>query len=596
MVPTLTSNTGSDGGSVIGSVDYGGGYAKWTVFDGNTSTLGSARPTDNEYWIGYDFVCPVCIKGLKEVYYGLNTHNAVPIYVQGSNDCEDWTTVYEFINPTTKADFEVNYHTINNNESFRYWRVYANQAPDSDASTGCMPYYELQFYGVEKWYPKGLVPVMTSNTAPYGEASCDSVYDSRYSAYQAFDNGIDTYWVPADQKAGAWLSYRFNNPTIVTKFKLHLVQGVNPAVIPIYVQASNDNSNWVDLDAFDSINGVIEHDIENTTPYIYYRIYSSGMFSQYSTGYYKVDTLQFYGRQLEALVPPMTSNTAPVGEASAGSTNSQSGAWKAFDGATNTAWGGAEAVDNGGSKTNWIQYKFAKSTLVKSMTILFGDPSIATKMQIIGWNSDSDNKIIKEIVANMDGTKTYYLDLSENETKYNAIRLNITQKNTYSQASYMPQVRCIQFYGAPDYDSRTYIYDHGVELMEVQKAYNRNGAAGTVIKHSDYVYIKGSTDITAGNDCGISPVEQIDASPYSILCSVSSDGCGDTNGIFGYLMVVKGSSTPYNSDGGDCLASYSFNSISNRAVLDISNINQSVTPVVSNAWGAFLNVTEFWLE
>ena len=54
------------------------------------------------------------------------------------------------------------------------------------------------------WQPKGLVPVMTSNTAPYGEVSA-SGYSSGYEPYKAFDNDDSKRWVSAGNTgADSW--------------------------------------------------------------------------------------------------------------------------------------------------------------------------------------------------------------------------------------------------------------------------------------------------------------------------------------------------------------------------------------------------------
>ena len=74
-----------------------------------------------------------------------------------------------------------------------------------------------------------------------------------------------------------------------------------------------------------------------------------------------------YGRQLEALIPPMTSNTTPMGEASADSelTSESNKAWCAFNGNDNT--NGWSNKDNNLCNGSWIQYKFDKPTNVKKL-------------------------------------------------------------------------------------------------------------------------------------------------------------------------------------------------------------------------------------
>ena len=50
----------------------------------------------------------------------------------------------------------------------------------------------------EVWQPKGNVPVMTSNTSPYGVAFASSTWGSGYEAYRLFDN-TNTPWASANK-------------------------------------------------------------------------------------------------------------------------------------------------------------------------------------------------------------------------------------------------------------------------------------------------------------------------------------------------------------------------------------------------------------
>ena len=194
------------------------------------------------------------------------------------------------------------------------------------------------------WGPKGNVPVMTSNSAPYGEAinyNCPAALTS--TAYKAFDGSSSTY-AETGQSTGSpafGIGYHFTNPVCVKKVYYH--SRPNMQTQTAYVQASNDNSTWTDLAEF-TITADSDHNISisnNTTYYLYYHIIGT----QYNNG--GAVSLQFYGRELKVSVPTMTSNTAPYGSVSASSKYSTNfNEYQAFDMSNANGWLGALGQSN----------------------------------------------------------------------------------------------------------------------------------------------------------------------------------------------------------------------------------------------------------
>ena len=230
------------------------------------------------------------------------------------------------------------------------------------------------------WQPKGLVPVMTSNTAPYGEVIY-STHHSDYLPWYAFDNdNVNTNWVNNTSASQPhWLGYKFTKPTVVSKILLTTIRlSTGTRFKDFKVQGSNDNSTWVDVSetltfpqgtSASEINVTESFDISNLESYLYYRIYTmSGSGDNPNSNVYNVKNLQFYGRQLEALIPPMTSNTAPIGKVSASSYGTQSAdsASYAFNGLISNAYNWAT---EGSSDKQWIQYEFEKPQVVTAICV-----------------------------------------------------------------------------------------------------------------------------------------------------------------------------------------------------------------------------------
>lgn len=149
--------------------------------------------------------------------------------------------------------------------------------------------------------PEALVPVMTSNTTPYGEAICNSAASSG-PAYYAFDGNSDHQWLSSEMStgSGAYIGYRFRNPVCIKRFKYRFASQFPNTVIAFKLQASNDGTTWIDISGqlSDQVAGASPYvvystrDIENSSFYLYYRLYRV---SSSANDYFYVSGLQFYG-------------------------------------------------------------------------------------------------------------------------------------------------------------------------------------------------------------------------------------------------------------------------------------------------------------
>ena len=150
------------------------------------------------------------------------------------------------------------------------------------------------------WGPKGNVPIMTSNTAPYGVASSSGALETGYEAWKAFDGiGADAFdcW-HSTQMANPWLQYKFTNPICVKKL---FIKDRNSAVTAFTtkLQASNDGITFTDIqnltDYVPSTNAEHVIDINNSEYYLYYRL---AFTTPVDNRYAMIGMLQFYGREL----------------------------------------------------------------------------------------------------------------------------------------------------------------------------------------------------------------------------------------------------------------------------------------------------------
>lgn len=121
-------------------------------------------------------------------------------------------------------------------------------------------------------YTNNIIPTMTSNTAPSGEASASSINGSSWDAWRGFD-GTTTAWM--SNAAVAWIAYDFKEPKKIGKYTISgdSTTSRNPKK---WTFEGWDGSSWVILDQqeLDYILGVSDVEFMVDTPGFYtkYRI------------------------------------------------------------------------------------------------------------------------------------------------------------------------------------------------------------------------------------------------------------------------------------------------------------------------------------
>lgn len=242
-VPTMTGN----------SSPYGTASA-YQVFDGSTSTTASG--TD----FSYKFTNPICVKKFE-----CNVNDGT---LQGSNDGSTWTTIST---PESNTTY------------YLYYRVHFTSSKTP---------HTIQFYGRSLDVS---VPVMTSNTAPYGTVNVSS-QGTGYEGFRAF-NDTSSFW-QGQSPTNQWLSYGFINASVIKKFSLKANNSGSVVRVKNFkLQASNvaNFSDRVDLGVYvqSQNNNVQVFECNNNTPYKYYRIFVLDTYG--SSNYISIDRLQFYG-------------------------------------------------------------------------------------------------------------------------------------------------------------------------------------------------------------------------------------------------------------------------------------------------------------
>ena len=424
------------------------------------------------------------------------------------------------------------------------------------------------------WQPKGAVPVMTSNTAPYGEVIASSVF-TNYDKFKVFDDIDSTYWASNNPSSsvGEYIGYKFVNPICVKKVKCRLY--ANALTFDVY--GSNDNSKWDKLDSINTTTTSTDFNINNDKFYLYYKIQCVTEI----TNMIRIYTLQFYGRSLNVSVPTMTSNTAPWGEAIRGYVWNSLEAFKAFDKDTDTCWGGTE----GAGSTGYIGYKYNKKIMLKCVytDMMYMRYKIQYSDDGVNW-VDLNNG---ENYGSSLGTRSKNFTIINDSVEAKYFRILKTESTT-GKGSLGYE---INFYGL-DYSEREfeegstmkYIYDHGVEF-ETLTDIKSSGAA--VTKKESSIQLMGNSI----SDYVTMYANKIDMTPYKLIrAKIADNFAGATNG----LAYGNANNTP-NVSGYKYIVT---NDLPNNSYYDISAVNQEVYPAIfkGNNSAGWMEFSEWWLE
>lgn len=125
-------------------------------------------------------------------------------------------------------------------------------------------------------------PKLSANGTIGGNAfACEaSTTQSTGYAWKAFDGktSVDNYWLSQENKIPAWIKWYNPNPLKTTKIIFnHGVSGIGGIINEYIIQASVDNSNWIDIKSGKtgntSVNKNTTVNISNDNFYQYWRLY-----------------------------------------------------------------------------------------------------------------------------------------------------------------------------------------------------------------------------------------------------------------------------------------------------------------------------------
>lgn len=433
-------------------------------------------------------------------------------------------------------------------------------------------------------YLKDHVPVMTSNTAPYGTVTSSGIYGAGYEGYKAFDGDDSTMFIgdsliqSTSATANGTLTYKFVNPIMPKKFLIRY-PSARP-VTQVVISGSNDGTNFTTIKTVNNPSSGSQIAIDNVNYYQYVRATITARTDEAGVYLPQINTVQFYGRQLSVSVPVMTSDTAPFGEVLYSSSNASYPAWKCFDGNESSSDYGSTASKVSG-EGSYFGYSFTSPVRVKKF--LYNRHNASGNVKIKFQYSDDKTTwqdCSEEITINSsDENKNFYVECNE-QLPHKHWRAYLT----YTSESLWFGFVALQFYGL-DYSEKEFeagttkkwLYDHGVELVTLQ-----NTGTGSFTKDDNSFTVAGTNNSHAG--C----VE--DLTDYNL----ARMRVGDEYVEYSYNAFCIGTSMGDSSLAVTRLTTAG--NVPNHVAIDVSSINQSAAVQVVATQTGKIKCVEMWVE
>ena len=292
-------------GSLIGETAGWNGQrdkGRHAAFDGDIYTYydPSAKSSEDAY-CGVDLGTPCVLskivimprEGWLDRYKGAS--------IQGSNDREDWETLWVSEHSAREWDWQ-EITDIDNNTGYRYYR-YWNGVEHGDVA-------EIELYG----FPAGTAaagPVKLTGEVIGEEFGWDGSPGT--GAASAFDGDRYTYYDPTQQGADyAYAGIALDSPQVLSKVRIYPRENWTARFSGASIQGSDDMKNWVTLWTSPAEAEAWEWqtvtDFEDNTGYRYYRYWNG-------QNHGDVAELEFYGISAEGYVPPtIADQSVPVTE------------------------------------------------------------------------------------------------------------------------------------------------------------------------------------------------------------------------------------------------------------------------------------------
>ncbi|MBR1734044.1 MAG: discoidin domain-containing protein [Alphaproteobacteria bacterium] len=356
---------------------------------------------NGEFWVKYELAEPQSVDMIDlAARFGAES-DRMPTWfrIEGSNDDENWETVFERAFLTRWYQGESRQYWIYNQTPYKFYRLLSLEQPIANFSLSRFRLYKK----IEGTAPRGFVPVLSSASQGGYVASCSSVSGSSRSAHHAFDNDTGTAWVSGENNiANEWLQIKFPTETLCTAVWLR------PRNDQYYIQAptsfeilgSNDGENFVTIKTFSELTWTQTEqkvlEFYNANAYLYYRIHSLSVCdggTRFALSELNFGTLlREYKRELNAyrrLTPIMTANSQDGFVVTANSIYSGAKVYNPFEAFNNSISDSSSWTTK--TQSGWIQIELPEADKANMFRMSGGFSNEEPDSFILYGSNDGEN-------------------------------------------------------------------------------------------------------------------------------------------------------------------------------------------------------------
>ena len=167
----------------------------------------------------------------------------------------------------------------------------------------------------------------------------------------------------------------------------------------------------------------------------------------------------------------------------------------------------------------------------------------------------------------------------------------------YDASTARVQIYEVQLYGTPDYDSRTYIYDNGVEVMEIESKVTDTSQKTEKRSDSLYMYHTGSN---SGAGFVLSNTTNFTNNKIVRVKLANGEHYDSGNNSEYVCIYVSGDKVIGNSTSQMASRWSRAHMMHDNVVCDVNNVNgeyyTSVTTHTGSAFTRYTEVASWWLE
>ena len=356
---------------------------------------------NGEFWVKYELAEPKSVDMIDlAARFGAES-DRMPTWfrIEGSNDDENWETVFERAFLTRWYQGESRQYWIYNQTPYKFYRLLSLEQPTANFSLSRFRLYKK----IDGTAPRGFVPILSSASQGGYEVSASSTCGSDHWPYLAFDGNSGTKWASANGDAvGGWIQIKFPTATLCTTAWLTARND------DWFGQAATDFTIFgtVDGENFETIKTVTGQTwtkgeqkkitFFNEIPYLYYRVQAQAI--QNGQGYFAFSEVNFgteireYKREINAyrrLTPIMTANSQDGFIVTANSIYSGAKVYNPFEAFNNTVSDSSSWTTK--TQSGWIQIELPEADKANMFRMSGGFSNEEPDSFILYGSNDGEN-------------------------------------------------------------------------------------------------------------------------------------------------------------------------------------------------------------